>query len=182
MHTVQEGAEVRYRLLESVRLYGEEKLFDAGEADVTRTRHLRWVTEWLEDKPLELRLFGDDDVISTEKAGILAAVEWSIATEQFDTAAAVASGVDWSRTEGSPDAFELLQAIAGRSRASRAVTGSVSRSMLSWLAPIQRWAYRMAPSVYPTIEQAHADEGPLGASALAASASSLDHSRDTTGR
>lgn len=171
VHTVRDGSEVRYRLLESVRLYGEDKLLDAGEADATRTRHLRWIAEWLEDKPLELRLFGNDDVISTEKAGILTAIEWAIATEQFETAAAVASGVDWSRTEGWPEAFELCTRLLAEPSVSHENQVRLAL-MLWWLAPIQRWAYKMARA-NPTIEQAHGDDGPLGALAMAASARDL---------
>jgi predicted ATPase/class 3 adenylate cyclase len=36
------GAETRYRLLETVRQYAREKLFDAGESQALRTRHLEY--------------------------------------------------------------------------------------------------------------------------------------------
>jgi predicted ATPase/DNA-binding SARP family transcriptional activator len=38
----ERGAEARYRLLETVRLYGRDRLAEAGEAEVMRGRHRDW--------------------------------------------------------------------------------------------------------------------------------------------
>src|SRR5206468_9985469 len=45
LHT--EGAEARYRLIETVRIYAAEKLQESGEADEVRSRHRDWYQAWL---------------------------------------------------------------------------------------------------------------------------------------
>lgn len=56
---VEDGSShVRYRLLETVRMYASEKLAAAGEAQALRTRHCDWYLAWLDATPLE-HLFHD---------------------------------------------------------------------------------------------------------------------------
>src|SRR5205823_1911762 len=45
LHTA--GAEARYRLIETVRMYAAEKLQESGEADEVRRRHRDWYQAWL---------------------------------------------------------------------------------------------------------------------------------------
>ena len=40
------GPETRYRLLETIREYGEERLAEAGETDMLRLRHASYYTEF----------------------------------------------------------------------------------------------------------------------------------------
>jgi predicted ATPase len=48
----QEGAVVRYRLLETVRVYAEERLLASGEAVELRCAHRDWLLDWLESLPV----------------------------------------------------------------------------------------------------------------------------------
>lgn len=55
------GGASRHRLLETVRLYAEDRLFTAGDADETRDRHYQWFLSWLEalhDDPSAPRYIG----------------------------------------------------------------------------------------------------------------------------
>src|SRR5262249_60986509 len=47
-----EGSVVRYRLLETVRLYAEERLLASGEAVELRCAHRDWLLSWLESLPV----------------------------------------------------------------------------------------------------------------------------------
>jgi len=55
LHT--EGAEARYRLIETVRIYAAEKLKESGEADEVRSRHRDWYQAWLAQ---DMRFSGAD--------------------------------------------------------------------------------------------------------------------------
>jgi predicted ATPase/class 3 adenylate cyclase len=97
VQVVDDGDQLRYRLLETVRLYAESKLVAASEARTWRARHRDWVLSWLESIPLEERWFGDDDPLITDEANIRAALEWSSSEGNIDALARIAAGVDWSR-------------------------------------------------------------------------------------
>jgi predicted ATPase/class 3 adenylate cyclase len=75
---VEAGAE-RYRLLETVRAYAQERLVEAGEADATRTRHLAFFLALAEQASREL--WGTDQEawvkrLDGERENILAAHAW----------------------------------------------------------------------------------------------------------
>ena len=50
-----DDARSTYRLLRSVRQYGDERLTEVGEADLVRDRHAQWVAaaveRWLKTRP-----------------------------------------------------------------------------------------------------------------------------------
>jgi predicted ATPase/class 3 adenylate cyclase len=94
-----DGDQFRYRLLETVRMYAEERLVERGEAERCRGRLLDWVLTWLESAPLEERWFGDDDWLAVELPTIRAALEWADARSMTEALARIASGVDWTRGE-----------------------------------------------------------------------------------
>jgi predicted ATPase/class 3 adenylate cyclase len=96
VQVVDDADQMRYRLLETVRLYAETKLIGAGEARESHARHRDFVLDWLESIPLEERLLGDTDVLVGEQANIRAALEWSASEGDFDALARIAAGVDWS--------------------------------------------------------------------------------------
>jgi predicted ATPase/class 3 adenylate cyclase len=92
----ESGIETRYRLLETIRQYGEERLGQAGEAERWRARHARYyadligrVREHAHDPNPEvfwaLRL-------GTEQDNLLAAWSWAIGTGNVDTAFKILAG------------------------------------------------------------------------------------------
>jgi predicted ATPase/class 3 adenylate cyclase len=70
------GADVTYRLLETVRIYAEEHLLASGEADALRTRHRDYYLRWLESLPADECMFGDTAVVS-EQHNLRTALTWS---------------------------------------------------------------------------------------------------------
>jgi predicted ATPase/class 3 adenylate cyclase len=99
VQVLDDGDRLRYRLLESIRLYADAHLAAAGEVHRSRARHRDWVVDWLESIPLEQRWFGDADLLAAEHPSIRAALEWSAAEGDADTFARIATGVDWARGE-----------------------------------------------------------------------------------
>ena len=89
------GEMTRYRLLETVRQYSLDKLFEAGEADEARLRHAEWVREFAlahdeainDDRSLALR-YGD-----LELGNIRAALTWSIEVQEGVMAVEIAVGI-----------------------------------------------------------------------------------------
>ena len=83
---------VRYRLLETVRLYAEDKLAASGEGEEVRERHRDHYLAWAEAFPLEDIVFGmassaSDSALEREEENIRAALRWSEAHERFDLVA-----------------------------------------------------------------------------------------------
>jgi predicted ATPase/class 3 adenylate cyclase len=81
------GAEARYRLLETIRQYGAERLRESGEAPVIRRRHRDWCLKLAEKA--EARLLGAEqalwlDRLEIEHDNLRAALDWS---EESDEAA-----------------------------------------------------------------------------------------------
>ena len=79
----------RYRLLETIRQYGEERLGDAGEADTLRTRHAGHYAAFAEEVFGHLQ--GAEHVswaarLSAERDNLLAAWSWAIDADDVDTA------------------------------------------------------------------------------------------------
>ncbi|MGH8934590.1 MAG: BTAD domain-containing putative transcriptional regulator [Egibacteraceae bacterium] len=76
----------RYRLLETLREYGQERLDERGEVDLTRRRHAAYYARWVEQAaPVIFGPAGDPSIgwgdrIYEERANLLAAVTWA-----FDT-------------------------------------------------------------------------------------------------
>jgi tetratricopeptide (TPR) repeat protein len=80
--TTGERGIVRYRLLETIREYTEEKLLDADEAQLLRTRHRNWFLVLAEQAMLGLE--GSEqkrwaDRLDAEHDNLLAALAWSVA-------------------------------------------------------------------------------------------------------
>jgi predicted ATPase len=73
-----EGDELRYRLLESTRVYAREKLAAAGELDVGSDRHLRY----LRDRALMAKNQATEklhDFLAAELEDVRAALDWAMA-------------------------------------------------------------------------------------------------------
>jgi predicted ATPase/class 3 adenylate cyclase len=77
----------RYRLLETIREYGEERLADHGETEALRARHAQYYTDFLEEIAEEVE--GPHQVeasrrINAEHDNLLAAANFAIDTQDAD--------------------------------------------------------------------------------------------------
>jgi predicted ATPase/DNA-binding SARP family transcriptional activator len=83
---------VRYRLLETVRLYAEDHLVASGEAEHLRAVHRDWFLGWIESRPVhELVAHGGGYQLTADAANLTAALEWSRNEGRFDICARIAS-------------------------------------------------------------------------------------------
>jgi predicted ATPase/class 3 adenylate cyclase len=87
-----DGGDVRYRLLETVRLYAAEKLREAEESDAFRTRHRDRYVDWVASMPIEDTYFADATIatLDSELDNLRGAFEWSQTQERRDLVASVA--------------------------------------------------------------------------------------------
>jgi predicted ATPase/class 3 adenylate cyclase len=78
------AVEPRYRMLETIRQYAHEKLFEMGEGDVMRARHRDWFAQWAEQGQAELtgpRQAAWLAHLEDEHDNLRAALEWALASE-----------------------------------------------------------------------------------------------------
>jgi predicted ATPase/class 3 adenylate cyclase len=92
----EHGPETRYRLLETIRQYGEERLEGAGETEQWRARHagyyadlLRGVRDHGRDRRAEVFWAAR---LGAEQDNLLAAWSWAIDTSNVDTAFRILAG------------------------------------------------------------------------------------------
>jgi predicted ATPase/class 3 adenylate cyclase len=84
-----QGAETRYRLLETIRQYGEERLAEAGETDRVRLRHAEYYAQFA--GVVASHIYGPDQVewgarLARERENVLAAMAYALDTENVDLA------------------------------------------------------------------------------------------------
>ncbi len=127
------GAEPRYRMLETIRAYGADRLAEAGEADRVRAGHAGYFLELAETAEPhlrglhQLRWLGR---LSADNDNMLAALRWAIDTGRADTAVrlAAALGGFWllrgSRTENAAWLSEALAVPGGEPTVARAVAAA----------------------------------------------------------
>jgi predicted ATPase len=89
--TVQPEPAARYRLLETVRLYAEERLLASGEAAELRSAHRDWLLAWLESLPVAQLVWGRGEVLVPEADNLSAALDWSLEQDRPDLIARMAS-------------------------------------------------------------------------------------------
>jgi predicted ATPase/DNA-binding SARP family transcriptional activator len=83
------GPETRYRLLETIREYGEEHLAEARETDMLRLRHASYYTELA--RVAQSHLYGREQVewgarLARERENLLAAMAFALDTQDADLA------------------------------------------------------------------------------------------------
>jgi predicted ATPase/class 3 adenylate cyclase len=83
------GPETRYRLLETIRQYAEERLVERGETDALRGQHCDFYTEFAAD--VDERIYGPQQVelgarLARERDNLLAAMRFAIAIHDADRA------------------------------------------------------------------------------------------------
>jgi predicted ATPase/DNA-binding XRE family transcriptional regulator len=122
------GRERRFRLLETIRQYAVEKLFDSGEVEFVRQKHGEWFLAVAQRAETEY-LSGQNDIhvlnkFKNDHENFRVALDWLLATEQFEDYArlATALGMLW---------FELGYYQEGRYRLE---VGLIHREWLSKLA------------------------------------------------
>lgn len=78
----------RYRLLETVRLFAQQKLVDLGRSMDARAAHFAWFAEWLDAVPIDQRVFSRAcwDAFIAEFDNVSAAVDWAIDRQDFTVA------------------------------------------------------------------------------------------------
>jgi predicted ATPase/DNA-binding CsgD family transcriptional regulator len=86
----EEGGEARYRLLETVRQYGREKLIESGEEELLRERHAEHYLALSEEAEPELK--GSRQVawlerLERERDNLRAAMDWSLGRGESEEAA-----------------------------------------------------------------------------------------------
>jgi predicted ATPase/class 3 adenylate cyclase len=86
-----ERADRRYRLLETVRVYAEEKLVEVGEDGAARDAHRDHFLEMVESIPAERTYLDPDGVIERERHNLRAALNWSHRRGRADLVGRLAS-------------------------------------------------------------------------------------------
>jgi predicted ATPase len=90
----EHGPETRYRLLETIRQYGEQRLSEAGETERWRARHAEYYANLLQ----QIRHHGRQEEVfwavrlSAEQDNLLAAWSWTIRTSTVGTAFKILAG------------------------------------------------------------------------------------------
>ena len=97
----QKGETTRYRMLETIRQYARDRLFESAEAAVTRARHRDWFLQLAEHAEPCLRGAGQIEWLTrleAEQDNLRAALEWSF-------------GSDAARAEDAPKGLRLASAL-----------------------------------------------------------------------
>ena len=92
------AAEPRYRMLETMRAYGAERLADAGETERIRAAHLAYHLALVERAEPKLRGPEQADWITRltiDYENITAAIRWAIDSELADQAIRIIAGLTW---------------------------------------------------------------------------------------
>jgi predicted ATPase/class 3 adenylate cyclase len=92
--TEEHGPETRYRLLETIREYGEERLTETGETDRWQARHADYYVGVLQQIRYHDRREGVFWAVrlNAEHDNLLAAWSWAIGTRNIDTAFSILAG------------------------------------------------------------------------------------------
>jgi hypothetical protein len=135
----ENGSEMRYSMLETIRQYAREKLFDAQETSIARDRHFAYLDNLAEniwdvfraENVLSWRNQGDDEI-----ENLRVAVEWALDQypEQAIRLAAnfcLATGWMGNRTQ---DGLTLCRAAVERVRSLPPVQGQANLERQRWIA------------------------------------------------
>jgi predicted ATPase len=116
-HDALPGGRTRYRLLETLRQYGRERLRETGEAPAVRDAHLAWAVGLAEEA--ERHLDGLDqaawlDALERELDNLRAALEWAITSRNAQAGLRLASitvGSLWTWRSHVPEGQRWLQRL-----------------------------------------------------------------------
>lgn len=135
----------RYRLLESVRQYAQNKLAASGEAGGVRRRHAAWFTTLAERAGPELS--GADQAVWQERLELdldnfRVAMQWSLEDPETDAGVRIAGALHWFwyvRGYFSEGVKWLEAALAGTNRASDVVRARALRAASSLMLSMRRY-------------------------------------------
>ncbi len=91
LHTVRgDGSgEVRYRLLETIRVYAYQRLVDAGDAEATRDRHAEHLADRLDASPTAMSMLTEHHLLADDA---LLAIDWAHSRDDRLLGARLVSG------------------------------------------------------------------------------------------
>ena len=92
----QRSGEARYRLLETIRQYGQDKLQEFAEAAKVRRNHRDWyarLAEQAESETLEARQQSVFDRLEAEHDNLRVAIGWSLEQQEAETAAQIGAAI-----------------------------------------------------------------------------------------
>ncbi len=92
----QRSGEARYRLLETIRQYGQDKLQECAEAAKVRRKHRDWyarLAEQAESETLEARQVLVFDRLEAEHENLRVALGWSLEQQEAETAAQIGAAI-----------------------------------------------------------------------------------------
>ena len=92
----QRSGEARYRLLETIRQYAQEKLHEFGEAAPMRRNHRDWyarLAEQAKAETLEARQGSWFERLEAEHENLRVALGWSLDQQEAETAARIGAGI-----------------------------------------------------------------------------------------
>jgi len=130
--------DMRYHLLETIRQYAREKMFDSGEGEMLRDRHLAYylrAAEAIEYMNLSPKQAEWMDWCETEQDNCRAAIDWGMGRDA-EAALRLVAGVNegWLRRGYTSDTQQLLQSAIDRVEALPGVAGEPGFGLLSILA------------------------------------------------
>ncbi len=140
----ESGSRTRYRLLETVRQYAQEKLGESGEADAVRTRHRDHYTAMaaLLDAPAGSDYEQHLEQVETEIDNLRAAFGWSREKSDLEPALALASSLQplWQGRGRLREGLTWFNAaLTGDNAPHREVAGVVRASALADRALLATW-------------------------------------------
>lgn len=138
--TEQRQDELRYRLLETIRLYATEKLEQIGAADALRGRHRDWYLSLAERA--ESRIIGHDQLrwlsrLDREAANLRAAIQWSVERAEFEAAQRIGGALYWywfvrGHCREGRELLEIALATSANVAASASAKALLGLCLLEW--------------------------------------------------
>ena len=91
LQTVREAGsgDIRYRLLETIRVYAYQRLVDAGDAESTRNRHAEHVADRLDTHPTAMTMVAEHHLLADD---VLLAIDWAHGRDDRTLGARLVSG------------------------------------------------------------------------------------------
>lgn len=138
VETEETGGEARYRMLETMRQYGLERLREAGQLEATRHSHALFFAELAEKAERQLR--GAEthawiERLETEHDNFRAALEWSLAQEspELSLRFAGALGIFWRKRGYLSEGRTWLESMLARSKDAPPSLCARAMAPASWL-------------------------------------------------